>query len=201
MITLGAIYAFCSNGGIGLNSRLPWSHPEDIKHFWETIGTMPVICGYTTWSYAGRYFIWKRPASIHIVITREHKVSNHPPHAWFVDSKESALALLRDLVPHNPTAWICGGKSIYKLFENDCDLFVGSWILKSYECDTFLPWEGEVPPNATRVWEKMLKRSEDLPDCCVSYYLSNKALFSETTDEKLTRLHLNWLRDNRKLWH
>ena len=202
MMVLGAIYAYCLNGGIGYKGRLPWRHEDDIKHFWETIGQKPVICGSKTWKSAKSYFRKHRPDALHIVISRNAKNRNDAlaGRVEFVSTKEDALKLVEE---NGGVAWICGGKSIYSLFENDVDLFVGSKIFDSYNCDTFLPWmwNDDIPPNARHIWRQFFDHKAFQVDACVDYYVSGRALFSEDLPERLVALDMDWLAGRSDLWH
>ena len=203
MIALGAIYAHCPGGGIGYRGRIHWKYPADIEHFWKTIGNVPVIVGYETWKGAEKYFAKNRTGCRHIVITRHAKSrSDSCPFVRFVDSKEKALEAV---YVWEGAAWVCGGASIYKLFLNDCDIFVGTKIPQIYRCDRFLPWGGTFPPNTTRIWTQRLWANSSITNkelpCDVSYLASHGSLLEEDFDDKLRNLNLGWLADKRTEWH
>ena len=199
MIALGAIYAHCPGGGIGYKGKIHWKFPADITHFWETIGSVPVIVGYTTWKGMQKFFRKHRSDCLHVVLTRRaSELVDDAPFVRFVDSKEKALEVLSS----EKAAWVCGGSSIYKLFMDDCDVFVGTKIPKIYQCDSFLPWNSERPPSTTLICSKMLPASsaDSLP-CAVSYLASHASLFSDDFAEKLQALHLDHLLFERTTWH
>lgn len=202
MIALGAIYAHCPGGGIGYRGRIHWKYPADIEHFWKTIGNLPVVIGYETWKGAEKYFSKNRVGCMHVVITRQAKNrADVIPFVQFVDSKEKALKALSGY----EGAWVCGGSSIYKLFLDDCDIFVGTKIPRVYLCDRFLPWGGTFPPNTTRIWTKKLWATSSITNkempCEVNYLASHGSLLEEDFGDKLQVLNLGWLASKRSEWH
>ena len=67
MTELHLIVAHARNGAIGLDGKLPWYLPEDLKHFKRTTLGKPVIMGRKTWESLGRPL----PGRKNIVITRQ----------------------------------------------------------------------------------------------------------------------------------
>src|SRR3954471_7574922 len=48
------IAALAANGVIGVNGKLPWHLPEDLKHFKQLTLGHPVIMGRRTWESLGK---------------------------------------------------------------------------------------------------------------------------------------------------
>lgn len=64
---VSAIAAVSRNGVIGRDGRLPWSHPEDLKHFKKVTVGHTVVMGRKTWESLGRAL----PDRRNIVLTRQ----------------------------------------------------------------------------------------------------------------------------------
>ena len=63
---LAIIAAVARNGVIGIDNRLPWKLPEDLRHFKATTLGHPVIMGRKTWESLGRPL----PGRMNIVVSR-----------------------------------------------------------------------------------------------------------------------------------
>ncbi|MBV1777096.1 dihydrofolate reductase [Burkholderiaceae bacterium DAT-1] len=66
MHMLSLIAALASNRTVGIENRLPWHLPEDLKYFKATTSGHPIIMGRKTWDSIGRPL----PNRHNIVITR-----------------------------------------------------------------------------------------------------------------------------------
>ena len=79
---ISLIVARGSNGAIGLNGKMPWHIPEDLKHFKTVTMGCPVIMGRKTWDSIGRPL----PGRRNIVLTRssqaEFKGAERPEGDW-----------------------------------------------------------------------------------------------------------------------
>ena len=65
-----ALVAACARGGvIGIDNRLPWHLPEDMKFFRETTRGKPVIMGRKTWESLPDAFR-PLPGRVNIVVSR-----------------------------------------------------------------------------------------------------------------------------------
>ena len=86
-----ALIAACSRGGvIGVENRLPWHLPEDMKFFRETTRGKPVIMGRKTWESLPPRFR-PLPGRRNIVISRQADFA--APGAELAASLEAALQL------------------------------------------------------------------------------------------------------------
>ena len=68
MTALALIVARSHNGVIGLNGKMPWHIPADLRFFKETTTGYPVIMGWNTWVSIGRPL----PRRRNIVLSRTH---------------------------------------------------------------------------------------------------------------------------------
>lgn len=82
---LTLIAGVARNGVIGANGGLPWSLPEDLRHFKATTAGHPVIMGRATFDSLGRPL----PGRLNIVMTRGHEPL--PAGVVAVDSLEEAV--------------------------------------------------------------------------------------------------------------
>lgn len=104
MTELHLIVAHARNGAIGIDGKLPWYLPEDLKHFKRTTLGKPVIMGRKTWESLGRPL----PGRKNVVITRQADYVAEG--ACVVPTIEAALEAVKD----EPVAFILGGAQIYE---------------------------------------------------------------------------------------
>src|SRR5258707_4944242 len=81
------IAAVAANGVIGVNGKLPWHLPEDLKHFKRLTLGHPVIMGRRTWESLGAAL----PGRENVVITS--RAGYEAPGAALAASLDAALAL------------------------------------------------------------------------------------------------------------
>jgi dihydrofolate reductase len=123
------VAAVASNGIIGVNGRLPWHFPEELKHFKEVTLGHPVIMGRSTWESLKGPLAGRK----NIVVTRTH--SYKAPGAAVAASLEAALALCADAAK----AMVIGGS---RLFEESLPIAAGlelTEIHRDYQGDTWFP--------------------------------------------------------------
>jgi dihydrofolate reductase len=107
---LSLIAAVAENGCIGINNKLPWYLPEDLKYFKAVTSGKPVIMGRSTYESLGRPL----PNRTNIVITR-----NPDFHAAdgvkIVHSLDDALKIADSVayIADNDEVVIIGGAQIY----------------------------------------------------------------------------------------
>jgi dihydrofolate reductase len=147
MLTL--IAAVARNRVIGVDNRLPWHLPEDMRHFREVTRGNPVIMGRKTWESLPEAFR-PLPGRVNIVISRQ---PDYPaPGATLADSLPAALGLVED------NAFIIGGEQLYAtalphadrllLTEVDMDVAGDAWF------PAFSPAEWQETQREKQVSEK-----------------------------------------------
>ena len=117
------------NGAIGLDGKMPWHIPEDLKHFKTVTMGCPVIMGRKTWDSIGRAL----PGRTNIVLTRNTEAEF--PGARRAASLDEALAL----VPGAETVFIIGGAQLYR---QTLGLVTSAWVTEidaEPEGDAFFP--------------------------------------------------------------
>ncbi len=100
---ISTIVAMAENRVIGIENRLPWHLPGDMKWFRRHTLGKPVVMGRKTFESLGRAL----PERTNIVVTRDP--GYRAPGAVVVDSVAAALAAAGDV----PEVMIIGGESFY----------------------------------------------------------------------------------------
>jgi dihydrofolate reductase len=123
------IAALASNGVIGIDGKLPWHLPQDLKHFKTLTLGYPIIMGRRTWESLGKAL----PDRENIVVTRTQ--GYNAPGAAVATSLGAALALCAG----EPKAFVIGG---HQLFVESLPVAQGlilTEILRAYDGDTWFP--------------------------------------------------------------
>lgn len=106
---IALIAAVAANGVIGVDNRLPWHLPEDLREFKRITLGKPVIMGRKTYQSIGRPL----PGRTNIVLTRQ--VGWRADGVRVVADLDAALALARELVDEaDGEAVVIGGEQIYR---------------------------------------------------------------------------------------
>jgi dihydrofolate reductase len=103
-----SIVAASTNNVIGIDNKMPWHLPDDLKFFKQTTLNAPIIMGRNTWLSLGEKPLPKR---INIVITRQKAIQAEGVH--FVASLDEAIELIGALAPGTEKAFIIGGGQLY----------------------------------------------------------------------------------------
>jgi dihydrofolate reductase len=99
------VAAVAANGVIGVDGRLPWHLPEDLKHFKALTLGHPVIMGRKTWESLGGKTL---PGRENIVVT--HQAGYQAAGAAVANSLEGALALCAG----ESVAFVIGGEGLFR---------------------------------------------------------------------------------------
>ena len=105
---LSLIAAVARNGVIGIDNRLPWRLPADLKHFKALTLGHTVIMGRKTWESLPARFR-PLPGRRNIVVTRQPGYAAEG--AETATSLDAALALAQDA----PRVFVIGGGELYAL--------------------------------------------------------------------------------------
>lgn len=109
---LAIIVAAAKNGVIGINNRLPWHLPQDLKYFKSVTMGKPVIMGRKTYESIGRPL----PGRVNIVITRNESW-NASADVVVVHTLEAAIGAAKKQASAHAgldEAIVIGGAQIYK---------------------------------------------------------------------------------------
>jgi dihydrofolate reductase len=123
------IAAVASNGIIGVDGKLPWHLPEDLRHFKKMTLGHPIIMGRKTWESLGKAL----PGRRNIVVSSQP--GYEAPGAAVASSLASALALCAG----EEEVFVIGG---YRLFVDSLPIATGidlTEIQRDFEGDTYFP--------------------------------------------------------------
>ncbi|EAR61100.1 type 3 dihydrofolate reductase [Neptuniibacter caesariensis] len=109
-MNLAIIVAQAKNRVIGINNKLPWHLPEDLRYFKQVTMGKPIIMGRNTYESIGRPL----PGRTNIVITRQNDYA--PEGVRVVNSLEEAVELAESIALINgiDEAMVIGGAQIYE---------------------------------------------------------------------------------------
>tara|TARA_Y100000782_G_scaffold20848_1_gene22252 strand:- start:2441 stop:2944 length:504 start_codon:yes stop_codon:yes gene_type:complete len=108
-VKLAIIVAQDKNRAIGIENKLPWHLPEDLRYFKRVTMGKPIIMGRNTFDSIGRPL----PGRVNIVVSRQEGYS--PEGVKVVNSLEAATELAESicLIDGVDEAMIIGGAQIY----------------------------------------------------------------------------------------
>lgn len=129
---LSIITAFSNNYVIGLDNKLPWSLPADLKRFKEITTGHPIIMGRKTYESIGRPL----PKRTNIVLTSDINYNPHP-NVLVCNSIEEIFELIN--VDCDVEYFVIGGESIYKEFLPYASKLYITEILGVVKGDTYFP--------------------------------------------------------------
>lgn len=130
-LTITLVYARAANGAIGVEDRLPWQLPADLRRFKSLTMGKPMIMGRKTFESLPGIL----PGRRHIVLTRREQWDSEGTEV--VRSMEEALAVAAQ---GNDTGevMIVGGAAIYDVFMPIAHRIELTQIHEDFEGDTFM---------------------------------------------------------------
>ncbi|MDC7221242.1 MAG: dihydrofolate reductase [Spirochaetales bacterium] len=126
------IWAMDREGGIGIENRLPWHYPADLKRFQRLTLGNPVLMGRKTFESLPSGPL---PGRRNLVLSRSADLKSEE--AEFFPSPEDVLLLGEK--EDWPSLFIIGGAEIYKQFLPRANRLEITRIGKTYSCDRFFP--------------------------------------------------------------
>ena len=132
-----AVLAMAENGVIGLDNRLPWRLPGDLRHFKAITLGRPVLMGRRTFESLGKPL----PGRDNLVLTRDR--SWQAPGTRAVHSLDEAIVAAGDA----PELMVIGGAEVYRLCWPGVSRVELTRVHARPEGDTFLDgvdWSGWV---------------------------------------------------------
>ncbi|WP_286240399.1 type 3 dihydrofolate reductase [Neptuniibacter halophilus] len=132
---LAMIVAQAKNRVIGVNNKLPWHLPEDLRYFKQVTMGKPIIMGRNTYDSIGRPL----PGRTNIVITRQDDYA--PQGVKVVKSLEAALELAESvaLIDGADEAMVIGGAQIYAQALEKADRLYLTEVDAEIEGDAWFP--------------------------------------------------------------
>lgn len=122
-----AIAAMTADHVIGINNKIPWNLPEDMKFFRKSTVGASVFMGRNTFNSIGRPL----PNRTNIVLS-----NNFIDTTGIISIKSPEDLLDLDI---NKDLWIIGGAKIYELMLPACEELIISKVFTDYAGDTFFP--------------------------------------------------------------
>jgi dihydrofolate reductase len=124
------VAAVADNGVIGSDGDIPWSIPEDLKHFRATTRGHTVLMGRSTYESIGHPL----PYRTNVVVTRNRDWSAE--NVFVAHDVESGIHLARDL---DGDVMVIGGGQVYADAMPYADAQVLTEVHQTPEGDTFYP--------------------------------------------------------------
>lgn len=138
---ISIICAMDENRGIGVDGKLPWRLPEDLKHFRQLTTGHTVIMGRKTFDSILDYLGKPLPNRTNIVVTRN--LSYSAAGATIATSIDKAINLAKKYETHE--TFIIGGGQIFTTTINQADKLYITQVKGHYQTDTYFP---EIDPKA-----------------------------------------------------
>ena len=140
---LSIIAGIGKNNELGLENKLLWDLPRDMKHFREATSGHPVIMGQNTFESIGKPL----PNRRNIILTKD--TSYNPEGIEVAYSIEEAIKLARTSPQPSPykgegenaeeEVFVIGGAQIYKQMIDKADKLYITHVGKEFTADTFFP--------------------------------------------------------------
>lgn len=125
------VWAEDQNGLIGREGRLPWSLPNEMKHFVNvTIGDV-VVMGRKTYES-----IPNRPLKDRVNIVLTTNKDYQADEAIIVHTKEEIMNAVRDI---EKPIHIIGGTTLFEMFIDEVNLLYRTIVYSEFEGDTYMP--------------------------------------------------------------
>jgi dihydrofolate reductase len=132
------VAAVARNGVIGIDGRMPWDLPEDLRRFKATTDGHPVIMGRRTYESIVERLGGPLPDRTNVVMSRGDP--DVPAGVVLADSVEAALEAAR--ATGADVAYVIGGGSVYEQFLPRADRLVLTEVDAAPEGDTRFPdWD------------------------------------------------------------
>jgi len=130
-MSLTLIASISKNNVIGVNGKLPWHIPEDLRRFRELTMGHPVIMGRKTYDSIPEKFR-PLPGRKNIVLSDSFKESRSD--IYLAKNMGEALGFT-----NGEDAYIMGGRKIYELFLPVADKMEITRVHRRFEGDAFFP--------------------------------------------------------------
>ena len=132
---LAMIAAVAENNAIGINNKMPWYLPGDLRYFKAITMGKPIIMGRKTFDSLRKPL----PGRTNIVITRDKNW--HHEGVKVVHSLDDAIDLAASIatINGNEEIMVIGGEQIYRMAMDRADRLYLTRVYQSFEGDAFFP--------------------------------------------------------------
>ena len=165
---LALIAAVADNNAIGINNKMSWYLPGDLRYFKAVTMGKPIIMGRKTFDSLRKPL----PGRTNIVITRDKDWAHEG--VKVVHSLDDAIALAEDiaLINGNEEIMVIGGEQIYRQAIDRADRLYLTRVYQSFDGDAFFP---EINQQEWREISRKDIQSEDDQPLTYSYLVLDKA--------------------------
>ena len=129
---INLIAAVGRNNEMGLDNKLLWHIPEDLKRFKKITEGKPVIMGRKTYESIGKPL----PNRDNIVLTTKN--GSKLPKGCIIANKTSA-ALIQAQLTKADEVFVIGGAGVYESFMDKADKIYLTIVHSEFKADTFFP--------------------------------------------------------------
>ncbi|MRI32551.1 dihydrofolate reductase [Endozoicomonas sp. OPT23] len=132
---IAMIAAVAENNAIGINNKMPWYLPGDLRYFKAVTMGKPIIMGRKTFDSLRKPL----PGRTNIVITRDKEWTHEG--VKVVHTLADAISLAEDvaLINGQGEVMVIGGAEIYRLALPQADRLYLTRVYQSFEGDAFFP--------------------------------------------------------------
>ncbi|MGO4500534.1 dihydrofolate reductase [Paenibacillus sp. 2RAB27] len=126
-MSISFIFAMDRNRAIGVNNKLPWHLPGDLKFFKNVTMGHPILMGRKTYESIGKPL----PGRRNVILTQNSAYQAEG--CEVIHSVDEAIDAFRD-----QELFVIGGAEIFKLFASHVNRMYITYIEDEFEADTFM---------------------------------------------------------------
>jgi dihydrofolate reductase len=126
-MSISFIFAMDRNRAIGVNNKLPWHLPGDLKFFKNVTMGHPILMGRKTYESIGKPL----PGRRNVILTQN--TAYQAEGCEVIHSVDEAIEAFRD-----QELFVIGGAEIFKLFTSHVNRMYITYIEDEFEADTFM---------------------------------------------------------------
>ncbi|CAN7702109.1 dihydrofolate reductase [Paenibacillus sp. LjRoot153] len=126
-MSISFIFAMDRNRAIGVNNKLPWHLPGDLKFFKNVTMGHPILMGRKTYESIGKPL----PGRRNVILTQN--TAYQAEGCEVIHSVDEAIDAFRD-----QELFVIGGAEIFKLFASHVNRMYITYIEDEFEADTFM---------------------------------------------------------------
>lgn len=164
---IAMIAAVAENNAIGINNKMPWYLPGDLRYFKAVTMGKPIIMGRKTFDSLHKPL----PGRTNIVITRDQDWQHEG--VKVVHSLNEALVLAEDIafINGNDEIMVIGGAQIYAQALDKADRLYLTRVYQGFEGDAFFP---EIEESEWIETARQDRQSEDEDPLTFSYLVLDR---------------------------
>ncbi|NQX59283.1 dihydrofolate reductase [Paenibacillus qinlingensis] len=126
-MSISFIFAMDRNRAIGVNNKLPWHLPGDLKFFKNVTMGHPILMGRKTYESIGKPL----PGRRNVILTQN--TAYQAEGCEVIHAVDEAIDAFRD-----QELFVIGGAEIFKLFASQVNRMYITYIEDEFEADTYM---------------------------------------------------------------